>query len=102
MKVYVKKKPVGCGFKSYTLHDSENAHNCRLELHTGEAPQAGEHGIKHDIVMRLMAAYLQPDYHLFTDNYYALHALALSLMAELMGFVSTVNSNRHSFSQPDH
>ena len=97
MKVYVKKKPVKWGFKSYTLCDSENAYNCSFELYTGRAPAHGEHSITHDLVMRLMSPYLHQGYILFTDNYYTSQALALTLTSEDTALVGTVNSNRQGF-----
>ena len=69
MKVYVKQKPVKWGFKSYTLCDSETAYNCYFEMYTGQNVPPGEHGLTHDLVMRLMQPYVGQGYRLFTDNY---------------------------------
>ena len=85
------------GFKSYTQCDSSNVYNCTFELYTGQATPAGEHGITHDLVMRLMQPYLQQGYQLFTDNYYSSHVLALSLKDQFTGLVGTVNCNRTGF-----
>ena len=97
MKVYVKQKPVKWGFKSYTLCDSETAYNCYFEMYTGQNVPPGEHGLTHDLVMRLMQPYVGQGYRLFTDNYYTSHALAESLIASNTDLVGTVRSNRHGF-----
>ena len=97
MKVYVKQKPIKWGFKSYTLCDSETAYNCYFEMYTGQNVPPGEHGLTHDLVMRLMQPYVGQGYRLFTDNYYTSHALAESLIASNTDLVGTVRSNRHGF-----
>ena len=96
MKVYVKNKPVKWGFKSYTLCDSSTAYNCNFEMYTGEDLAVSEHGL-HDLVMRLMAPYLNQGYQLFTDNYYTSYVLATSLINNGTELVGTVRANRRGF-----
>ena len=64
-------------------------------MYTGQNVPPGEHGLTHDLVMRLMQPYVGQGYRLFTDNYYTSHALAESLIASNTDLVGTVRSNRH-------
>ena len=97
MKVYVKNKPVKLRFKSYTLCDSSTAYNCNFEMYTGEDLAVSEHGLTHDLVMRLMAPYLNQGYQLFTDNYFTSYVLATSLINNGTELVGTVRANRRGF-----
>ena len=98
MKMYIKNKPTKWGFKSFSLCDSLTKYIYNFELYTGQQAPPSEHGLTHDLIMRLCHPLLNQGYTLLTDNYYTSAIAATHLHDQKTSLVGTCRSNRTGFS----
>ena len=95
MRVYAPDKPCKYGLRCYVLCDADNAYCCQFKLYTGKTTAVPSvHGRTYDLVMSLIAPYLDCGRKLTVDNYYTSPQLFMDLYARSTGATGTARAHR--------
>ena len=98
-RVYNPDKPTRFGIKMYEICDSNNGYCSNFEMYMGKNRSISSKGATYDLVMRLMAPYLNKGYKLYTDNYYSSPILFSDLLEKKTGACGTLRTNRKGVPQ---
>ena len=95
---YLPNKPTKRGFKFFALCDAPSGYCLKLRIYSGRDDRysSGE-GFTFNIIMDLLANYLNINTILYTDNYYTSIKLAKALLSKSTHLVGTIRKTSKSF-----
>ena len=99
IRQYIKDKPTKFGIKLWVLGCSSNGYTIDFNVYIGKAAgrDLSAHGLGYDVVMKLMAPYLNQGYHLYVDNFYTSVHLFKHLFEQGVPATGTISENRRGF-----
>lgn len=99
IRQYIENKPIKFGLKLWVLADSRNGYTVDFNVYAGKNSKDPIHvnGLGDHVVIKLMAPFLNHNYHLFTDNFYNLCDLFNDLFDEGVYCCGMVTGNRKGF-----
>ena len=90
---YMKNKPTKWGFKVWVVADT-SGYTIDYNIYTGKAEEHSEHGLAHDVVMKLVEPFAFQEYEVFVDNFYSSPALFQNLLELGIRATGTLRINR--------
>ncbi|KAK7089368.1 hypothetical protein V1264_025076 [Littorina saxatilis] len=94
LRMYMPIKPIKWGMKVWCAAESNTGYLLQFEVYTGRRADGTQHGLGHDVVMRLSSPFFGLHHHLYFDNFFSSVTLMTDLLAEGTYACATVRSNR--------
>jgi len=95
-------KPIKRGVKLWMLCDANNAYLSKFDVYLGKQNNTTEHGLGHNVVMKLSEEMHHSHRHVYFDNYFTGVPLLRSLLEKGLYACGTIRQNRKEFPRELH